>query len=177
MKKALISIPIIALLLAPPTAFAHCPLCTAGAGLAAITAKWLGVALPSIGIFIGAFGIALGLWFVRLIKFQIPYKSTLFALGSYLLTVIPLLPLMPEHWSFYLTIGGDYGSLGNRTYIINSFLAGSIIGAGIMLISPTISAQIAKARGNKLFPFQGIVITFSLLISLSLIIEILQKML
>lgn len=46
----------------PRATFAHCPLCTIGAGAAAVGAAWLGVSYMVIGVFLGAFGLAIGLW-------------------------------------------------------------------------------------------------------------------
>ncbi len=42
--------------------FAHCPLCTAGAGVGVLIAKELGMKSSAIGVWVGAFSVALGLW-------------------------------------------------------------------------------------------------------------------
>ena len=53
--------------LIPATAFAHCPLCTAGAGLAFLGAYWIGVNGLTIGMLMGALAFALGLWMATLL--------------------------------------------------------------------------------------------------------------
>src|SRR3989344_6151701 len=77
---------------AAPIAYAHCPLCTAAVGAAAVSAKYYGMDISIIGLMIGAFGISTGLWFglklkKQFFKFQLP----VIVLLSFLLTVLPLL--------------------------------------------------------------------------------------
>jgi hypothetical protein len=159
--------------LAPRLALAHCPLCTAGAGVAAVFAAWLGVSMMSIGVFIGAFGIAIGLWIARLIKKQyIPHQAWVLAVISFATTVIPLMPLMQDYTSFYLSLGGEYGSLLNRTYVVNRFLVGSAIGGVVMALAPSLSARITALRKGSMFRFQGLSITFLLLVAILLIVEL-----
>lgn len=152
-------------------ASAHCPLCTIGAGAAATFANYVGVEHISIGLFIGAFSIALGSWIDKLWKVDFRYKKEILMLSSFGLTVIPLMPMIEGYFSFYLNLVGNYGSLLNRTYIINEFLFGSIIGGVVMLLAPFISKKVKNIRG-KLWPYQGISITFSLLILFLIIFEI-----
>lgn len=155
----------------PFWAFAHCPLCTAGAGAAAVGAAWLGVDSMVIGIFIGAFGLALGLWFSRLFKRKfIKFQGLIIGIISWLLTVLPLRPLLKDYTSIYISLTGDYGSLLNHTYLVDRFLVGSLVGALILVLAPYLSSFLAKKRGS-VFPFQGIIITFSILLLLSLITQ------
>lgn len=150
---------------------AHCPLCTAGAGIAAVIASQLGVEYISIGLFIGGFSVALGSWMSKLVKYKFRYKKEAIMLASFLLTVLPIMKLMPDYFSFYLNLTGEYGSLLNRTYIINKFLVGSIVGGLIVFGAPFISKKIKKIRG-KLWPYQGLSITFGSLILLSILFEL-----
>lgn len=173
MKKIGLVISGLSLLLLPRLALAHCPLCTIGAGAAAMGASLLGIGSISIGIFIGAFGWALGLWIGRLLPRRFRYQDWALGLFSFVFTVWPLTPLMPGYFSYYLMWGGDYGSLTNRTYIFSHFWFGSILGSLILLAAPTISSWVSKQRGNKLFPYQGMLITFGLLFLISLLIELL----
>lgn len=157
----------------PALALAHCPLCTAGAGLAAIGAQWLGVGTAPIGIFIGAFAVAIGLWMSKLLKKEyVSYQKTILVLGSFALTVLPLLPLMPGLLPLYISLGGEYGSIMNRTYTINLFLLGSLVGGILLGISPQISRKITEMRGGKLIPFQGLALTFILLLGVALVLEL-----
>lgn len=163
---------ILAMIFLPQGVLAHCPLCTIGAGAAAAGAAWLGVKYMVIGIFLGAFAVALGLWIGRMIKKSyIPHQTSLLGVLSFITTILPLRPLLKDYGSFYLSIAGDYGSFLNRTYLVDRFLLGSLIGALILVITPYISNLIIKTRGSKIFPYQGIIITFVLLLSTSLIIQ------
>ena len=176
-KKIILSITALPVLLWPQAAFAHCPLCTIGAGGAAVLATWLGVGTFSIGVFIGAFAVATGLWFARLIKKRlkkpVKFLTPAIAIASFLLTIIPIMPMMPGYGTFSLFWGGEYGSIFNRTYLIHLFLFGSLVGGGVMLISPKLSKALAKIQKKQL-PFQGIIMTFLLLILISIISELLS---
>lgn len=158
---------------APRVAHAHCPLCTAGAGAAAIGAAWLGVSQLSIGIFIGAFALAMGLWMGRIFtRRYLPLQKPLLGLLSFTSVVLPLTAFMTDVSSVYLAWGGGYGSFFNRVVTINQFILGSVAGALIMFITPFLSRWLTRARHNKLIPFQGIILTFVLLVLGSLVIEL-----
>ncbi len=153
-------------------ALSHCPLCTIGAGAAAVGASWLGIGDGPIGIFIGAFAIALGLWIARIVKKQyIPGQKYVITALSFVTTVFPLLPMMKQYSSYYLYIMGDYGSLLNRTYSWNMFLLGAVIGGVIVIIAPLASKKITDLRG-KMSPYQGLIINFAMLLLVSLVIEL-----
>ena len=170
-KKIFILTPALAILLAKQAA-AHCPLCTMAAAAGAGTAVMLGVNQAAIGVFIVAFAVAIGFWIARLIKKKyIPLQKQLIILASFLTTVLPLLPIMQSYFPINIAMMGDYGSLLNSTYAINSFLFGSILGSIILAISPLISNAITKTRKGKTLPFQGITITFLLLIIAALLVQ------
>jgi hypothetical protein len=172
MKKILTVISVIGFGIAKP-ALAHCPLCTAGAGVAAVGATWLGVGNIPVGIFIGAFAVALGLWVSRLLKKEyVPKQKHLIVGFSFFSTILPLFPLMEEYSSIYISWMGDYGSLLNRTYLIKLFLAGAILGGVIVLIAPSVSKKITSINKGRMIPYQGLGITFILLLVASLISEL-----
>lgn len=150
-------------------AYAHCPLCTAGAGAAAAGAAWLGVNSTVIGILLGAFGLALGLWIGGMIqRSYIPYQRGLIGIFSWLTTVLPLQPILKDYTSIYLSLTGDYGSLLNRTYLIDYFLVGSLLGAAIVIAAPYLSSLLTQTRQGRMLPYQGLGITFGLLLVASL---------
>lgn len=152
---------------------AHCPLCTFGAIAIAGGAAWLGISNGVIGLFIGAFAVSMGLWISNLVKKEyIPFQRALFVLSSYLLTVLPLLTIVGNSaYPFYISLSGDYGTWLNKTYLINLFLVTSILGGLIVFISPWLSKTISKLRGNRTFPFQGMILTFILLLLIGGIIQ------
>ncbi|GIW66575.1 MAG: hypothetical protein KatS3mg095_0473 [Candidatus Parcubacteria bacterium] len=197
MKTILLLITII-----PFFVFAHCPLCTAGAGIGALIAKELGMKSLVIGIWIGGFSVALGWWLANFISsrvgsFDTPVRPSLtLRLGhsptaypnltrqtrsllnifsiliSFLSIVLPFKLYFYETGSFYLYLFGDYGTLFNRTYVYDKFLLGSIIGALIILVSPSISKKIIQLRQGKIFPYQGLIINFALMILISIIFQL-----
>ncbi|MBC8500768.1 MAG: hypothetical protein ISS25_00135 [Nanoarchaeota archaeon] len=152
---------------------AHCPLCTIGAGAAAGGAALLGVNQGVIGVFIGGFAVSMGWWVARLIKKQfIPFQKWALILLSFVLTIFPILPIMSDVHATYISIMGDYGSLLNRTYLLNIFLIGSIIGGIIVSSTPWLSSKITKLRKGKMVPYQGIILTLLLLIITGGIIQL-----
>ncbi len=152
---------------------AHCPLCTFGAIAIAGGAAWLGISNGVIGLFIGAFAVSMGWWVSNMIKKKyIPYQLWVLVISSYLLTILPILSLIGNStYPFYVSITGDYGSWLNRTYLVNLFLLASILGGLIVLISPRLSRKISKIRIGITFPFQGMIITFLLLLLTAGIIQ------
>jgi len=153
---------------------AHCPLCTIGAGAAAAGAVYLGVQKVAVAVLIGGFAMSMGIWFARIIKKRWNYfrgQDWIIILGVFLLTILPILPIIGQTTGYYLNLGGLYGSLTNRTYVLNLSLFSSLLGGLIVYIAPSLSKKITKLRGNKMIPFQGIISTIVLLIVASAIVH------
>lgn len=152
-------------------ASAHCPLCTAGAGAAAAGAAYLGVAKPVLGLFIGALGVSTGWWFAKKIPEKyLPYQKGIFVLASFLLTVVPIMPITGEQKAFFIGLYGSCGSILHNTYMYDLSLMTSIIGGVIVTLSPLISGKITEIRGKHI-NYQGIIVTFVTLMILGLIIQ------
>lgn len=168
MKKYLITLPII--LFVPQVALAHCPLCTAGAGALAILAASLGVSSTVVGVLIGAFALALSLWISKTVKNQyVPYQEHILVIVIFLSTVIPIMPFIKHYAPFYVPFIGRYGT----TFTINLYILGVIIGLFTMLMTPKISRMLTKIC-QKQVPFQGLAITITLLILVSIITQLLS---
>lgn len=158
------------LALLPNTVLAHCPLCTAGAGILAVLAASLGVSSVVVGILIGAFSLALGLWIAKAVKKQyIPYQEQILTILIFLGTVIPIMPLIQHYAPLYVPFIGEYGT----TYTFNLYILGVIIGTLVMYFAPFISKVITTLR-RKQMPFQGVTITLVLLIVTSVIAQLLS---
>ncbi len=146
---------------------AHCPLCTIGAGAAAAGAVWLGVSKVVVALFIGAFAMSMGMWFARVVEKRkkfIPFQSPLIIIGVFLLTILPLISIVKTYGPLSIQLIGNYGSLLNRTYMLDYSLFGSIFGGLVVFSTPSISKKITKLRKNKIIPFQGVILTLLLLI-------------
>lgn len=152
---------------------AHCPLCTLGAGAAVSGAAYFGVNKVILSLLVGAFAISMGMWFARVIKKRyVPFQKTLIILISFLLTVIPILPMVNVVSPYYLSLIGDYGSVLNKTYMLNLSLIASFFGGFLVMISPNISKKITKLRGRHT-NYQTMILTFLLLGIFGLIIQLL----
>lgn len=177
MKKIFLSF-FASFLLFSKQASAHCPLCTVGAAAVAGGAVWLGVKLIVVGVFLGAFAVSLGFWVGRAIKRKfIPMQKPFLVIVSYLTTVIPLIPILSnDHavYPLYISIAGDYGSLLNRTYLLDQFFLGSLIGGVIVSLAPLISKKITSFRSGKTIAFQGSALTLALLILIGVVLQVLK---
>ena len=161
------------LLVQAATVFAHCPLCTIGIAATAGGAAYLGVDKAVIALFVGAFAVSTGWWVGKKMKKQfVPHQNAVIISLSFLLTVIPLLPLLTTVYPLYISLAGDYGSWLNRTYVINLGLITSILGGIVVSITPQLSRKINLIRKGKTIPFQGILLTLGLLIVMSVAIQV-----
>ncbi|PIQ66938.1 MAG: hypothetical protein CO184_01945 [Candidatus Zambryskibacteria bacterium CG_4_9_14_3_um_filter_40_16] len=160
----------------PKATLAHCPLCTIGAGALAVVAASMGISSIVVGVFIGAFAMALGMWLSKIPKKEyIPNQYFFLTILIFLGTIIPIMPLIREYHPLYLSLVGEYGTFFHNTYAINLFFFGSVLGALIMFVSPFISRMVSAVRKNRAIPYQGIALTALLLISVSILIELISK--
>jgi len=138
---------------------AHCPLCTGAVVAGAIGAKYLGLDITILGIFVGAFAISLGLWISRKIKNYFKYQSTLILTSSFFLTIAPSLAFIKDM---------TYISLLSKVFFVNKLLIGSIIGALVTLLAYKIHNHIKLKHGRVLFPYQGVILTILFLFLVSI---------
>ncbi|MBI4439706.1 hypothetical protein HY638_01930 [Candidatus Woesearchaeota archaeon] len=163
MKKPIIAM-LFSFIALIPLAHAHCPLCTAAVGAAAVSANYYGLDISIIGIFVGAFAISTGLWVARMLKKEyIKYQTQIIVLLSFLLTVIPLLSINKESIYIPLLLAGEAGSVLNKVYFVNKLFVGSLFGAILSFGALWIHFKLKEVKGRVLFPFQGIVITLAML--------------
>ena len=161
---------LIAGVVAPSLAHAHCPLCTAGAGILAVVAASLGVPALIISTLLGGFALAMGLWIAPLItKKYFRYQDAVLAWLIYLSTVVPLWPLLREYKTLYAPyIGFDKYA---EKIPVDVYIVGVILGALVLLVAPSISKKVTALKGEQLIPFQGIAITFILLVVAPLLVN------
>lgn len=162
------------LIFAPKVSLAHCPLCTIGAGALAVLAASLGISTIVVGIFTGAFALALGVWLSKLVKkAYVPFQDSLIIALIYFSTIIPIMPFIREYRPLYVSFAGGYGTFLHNTYTVNLYIAGALLGLLVMLAVPTLSQEVTKRRNGKHLPFQGLIVSFTLLILLSLAVQFL----
>jgi len=152
---------------------AHCPLCTAGAAIAAGGAVYLGIHPAAVSLFIGAFSVSTGWWMSNwrwFKKRRIPFQKSLIVIGSFVLTVLPILPVLESKpYPLYFSFLGEYGLI----YLLNLSLIGSILGGLLVSIAPWLSRKLSSMReGGRVFPFQGVMITLGLLLIASILIQV-----
>jgi hypothetical protein len=171
MKSKILLVPLSLIFLAEIIS-AHCPLCTIGAGAAAAGAVWLGVSKVVVALFLGAFAMSMGMWFARVLSKKrkyIPFQNTIVIVGVFLLTILPLIPIVKAIGPLHLSFIGTYG----KTYAVNYSLFSGLLGGGLTFTSPSLSKKITKLRKGKMIPFQGIIITLALILIAGAIIQLL----
>ena len=152
---------------------AHCPLCTVGAAAAAGGALWLGVEKAVVGLFLGAFAVSMGWWLSRLVKKQyVPFQTPGLVLLSFVLTIVPLFPVITQIYPLYISMAGEYGSWLNRTYVLNLSLFTSIVGGTIVSLTPQLSRNLSRLRRGRMVPFQGIILTLGILVVTGIILQL-----
>ncbi len=151
----------VSLLLSSISVTAHCPLCTAAVGGAAVAAKYYGVDISVIGVLVGGFAISTGLWLgQRLKKEYIKFQLALIVLLSFFLTVLPLINIVGKETLYApILLFGASGSIFNKVYWVDKFLLGSIVGSIMTLAAFWLHKYIKAVRGKVLVPFQGILLT------------------
>jgi len=159
-----------ALALVPSVAHAHCPLCTAGAGVLAMLAISLGVPALIISTLLGGFALAMGLWLAKLPKKEyVRHQYYLISGLVYLSTVLPLWPVLREYKTLYAPYIG-FDKYANKIPV-DVYIVGVILGATALIIAPYISSRVSAQAKRQLVPFQGIIITMILLVAVPLIID------
>ena len=82
-------------------------------------------------------------------------------------------PIFSQVRGWHISLFGGYGTLFNRTYLINLSLFSGFLGGIIVFISPFLSKKITNLRGGKLIHFQGIFITLLLLLIAGGVVQLL----
>ena len=159
MRRLLVSIPLSFLLFftSTLTTFAHCPLCTAGAGAGLVLSRWLGIDDSISGIWIAAFLGATAFWGAYALKKKIvPFQETLIYLAVFGLTI----------WSFYQfnLVNEHAGLIMGVPKLIFGMLSGGIV----FYLTDILNKIIRKTRGKVLFPYQPIVFSLGGMLLLSL---------
>lgn len=167
MKKLFsISAATVVMLMSIKPVFAHCPLCTAAVGAAAVSASYFGLDAVIIGLFVGAFGVSTGLWIGRKIRKQyVKFQLPLVVAASFLLTTVPLTGLIDEHLYLPVLWAGAGGSLLNKVYFVDKMLFGSVLGGVTSLAAFWLHLYVKRVKGRALVPFQGIIFTVLMLIA------------
>jgi hypothetical protein len=108
-KQHILALTAVLTLFTPAKVSAHCPLCTGGAGAAAIAAAYFGVTYGSLGVLLGGFTTALALWIAHRPKKQyFSQQIVVLFWAIYLSTIIPFYFMFRgDYVSRYFSFGGD----------------------------------------------------------------------
>ena len=161
------------------TVKAHCPLCTAGAGALALGAVAIGVSPAVVAIFIGGFAMSMGMWTSKwakrkfLKKNYVPFQEGFIVLLVFLSTLVPIISMLAVFKGFNIFLYGSYGGLLNRSYMYNLSWVTSLFGAFVVFKSPSWNKKIKEMRDGKGIPFQGTILTITLLLVVGGILQIL----
>jgi len=143
------------ILLMPRVAFAHCPLCVAGAAAGVTLTRWVGVDDSITGVWIGAFLGAISFWTNSALsrRKKFPYSKPLIYIIIFALTI----------WSFYkfqLVIRMS------QIFGFDKLTFGMIVGGVLFYLIDLIKIK-------HYFPYQKIAVSLGSMAILSLLIYIL----
>lgn len=137
-----------------PSAFAHCPLCTAATGAAVAVTRFYGLDDSIVGVFVGGMVIATGLWINNLLKKYnkgkefLPLQSVIVLLVSFILTIITL------YFANLVGPANPFKILG-----IDRILFGTIIGIALSYFSFRFHSLLRVLNKDKnFFPYQSIAV-------------------
>jgi hypothetical protein len=158
MKKLnILLIAILLFLLSPAPAFAHCPLCVAGAGAGLSISRLLGIDDSITGIWFAAFLGATSMWGANsLRKKYIPLQNTVVYIFFFALTI----------WSFYrFNLVNEHAGL-----IMGApkLIFGMVAGGTLFYLADVGNGLIRKINGKVLFPYQPIVFSLGAMVLLSI---------
>ena len=163
MKKLRYSIPLSTLgLFLAKTAYAHCPLCVAGAGAGLSLSRVLGIDDSITGVWVAAFLGAMSFWISNSIKKKyFPFQETIIYIVIFGTTV----------FSFYRfgLINEHNGLIGNLPKLTFGILTGGVL----FYILDKANALIKKRKGKVLFQYQPMVFSLGGMLILSLAIYVL----
>ncbi|MBI2405439.1 hypothetical protein HYV21_00075 [Candidatus Microgenomates bacterium] len=145
-------------------AFAHCPLCVAGAGIGLSLANSLGIDDSITGVWIGAFLGAVSFWTeVFLSKKKI--KNVLMRPLLYLVIFISTI------WSFYAfgLVNKHFGTI----FGLDKLTFGIISGGAVFYLADFVDGWVIKRVGRVFIPYQRIYVSLGSMLVLSILIYIL----
>ena len=167
MKKIILFLILVIFII--PFVSAHCPLCTAAAGVGVGVARFYGVHDSIVGLLLGGFVVSTGLWlnnWLKKRKINIPLQNLILVALSFLLLVVPLYTTSIIH-SFDIVRATPqvYSMLGMGIYGIDNLLFGIISGTLLTSVVFGFSDYLKEKNGKRLFVYQGLVF---MLISLAI---------
>jgi hypothetical protein len=142
-----------------------CPICTVGVVFSLGLSKWLGVDDSISGVWIGALILAFSLWTFNWIFSKRAKKPIVFLLitiiAYWLLTILPL---------YAMHIISNVGCL--TFFGLNRLVFGSLLGIVLSGLAIMIDRLLRKYRGgNRLFPYQKVIIPIGILLIVSFILN------
>ena len=156
---------------------AHCPLCTAAAGVGVEITRIYGIDDSIVGLFLGALIVSTSLWFNKWLKkkINIPLQGFLVVFASFLLTIAPLyLAGVIKNFEAVKAVP-SLSMLGLNVFGIDRLLFGSIIVTLFVFASFSLSDHIKRKKDKVLFPYQGISFMILTLLILSNIFWIINR--
>ena len=145
-----------------PIAFAHCPLCVAGAGVGLTLSRLLGIDDSITGVWLAAFLGAMSFWSENLIKNR--------ELRPKLRPFIYIAVFAATIWSFYKF---NLVIRMSQLFGLDKLTFGMIVGGVAFYLIDASDDYVIKLKGKVFFPYQRIIVTLGGMLILSLGVYIL----
>lgn len=152
-------------LLTPSLAFAHCPLCVAGAAAGITLTRWVGVDDSITGIWIGGLLGAIAFWLSN----SLGQRNKIF-FNCFVGLLVYILIFASTLWSFYvfkLIIRMD------SIFGFDKLTFGMILGSVVFYLVDILNIFIKKKNGKRLFPYQSMVFSLGSMVMASIAVYIL----
>ena len=152
-------------LLTPSLAFAHCPLCVAGAAAGITLTRWVGVDDSITGIWIGGLLGAIAFWLCN----SLGQRNKIF-FNRFVGLLVYILIFVSTLWSFYvfkLIIRMD------SIFGFDKLTFGMILGSVVFYSFDILNIFIKKKNGKRLFPYQSMVFSLGSMIIASIVVYVL----
>ena len=151
----------------PVGAIVVCPVCAVATGACLGVSRFLGVDDTVSSVWIGGLVVAVGLWLAGILSKKGFSRSFLKPLT---IGLVALLTFVPLYW------GRVVGFPGNTLQGVDKVVLGSVVGAGLFLLSLFLDGQLRKTNGGRVyFSFQRVVLPLLFLLAGSLGFYILTK--
>ena len=146
-------------------AYAHCPLCVAGAGAGLTFSRVLGIDDAITGVWVGGFLGAVSFWTQRMLAAR--YDFFLRKLAGFLLYVLIVGTTLLTFYQFDLV--GRYLPI----FGVDRLTLGILSGASFFYLVDAVDSTIKIRRQKSLFPYQSVVFSLGGIMVLSLVMYIL----
>lgn len=112
-----------------------------------------------VGVLVGAFGLALGIFIARVLPERyIPRQTQVFGLIAFLAIVVPFRYFVSGFNPVYIPI-----SISGNLYLLEKFFLGAFLGGAVLIVAPLICRLLMSIGSSKESPLLDLVLSLGFL--------------